>query len=154
MLAEMASVPARLRQWHPIERLRTLVRHRKHGRAEFLPALDVRATRDGWTVSMDLPGLDPKDVHVSLEADMLRISGARKEAHDEDADRFHLRERSFGTFMRAFVLPPEADRERLHADLNAGVLVISIPRLPQYQPQRIETRDVERDPEVRSRHHR
>lgn len=139
MFAEIGNVPDRLRQWHPIERLRELVHHRaaRHGR--FLPELDLHTTKEGWMISMDLPGLDPGDVHVSIEADMLRISGARKEEHDESKDHFHLRERSYGTFMRAFMLPEEADRERVQADLVAGVLKVSIPRLPHLQPRRIDT---------------
>lgn len=90
--------------------------------------IDLRATPTGWMVSMALPGLESNDVHVSVEADMLRISSARKEAHDETSGHFHLHERSVGTFMRAFELPPEADLGRVKADLSAGVLTITIPR--------------------------
>lgn len=93
-----------------------------------LHEIDLRATPTGWMVSMPLPGLESKDVHVSVEADMLRISSARKGTHDETSGHFQLRERSLDTFMRAFALPQEADLARVKADLSAGILTITIPR--------------------------
>ena len=75
----------------------------------FVPETGLRATRDGWTIALPIPAVAAGDVHISIEADVLRVSDTHEEAH--------------------VVLPADADRDRLSADLSAGVLTISIPRL-------------------------
>lgn len=92
------------------------------------PEVDVRETDDKYQICAELPGLDDKDVQVTLREGLLTIAGEKKmESIEEKAD-YHLTERSYGRFERVFRLPETADDEHISADFSKGVLTVTVPK--------------------------
>lgn len=104
------------------------------------PNADVMETKDEIQVLTELPGMRPEDVEVSLEDNVLTISGEKtQERREEDREsRWHLSERRYGRFSRSFVLPREVEQDRIEARFENGVLHVSIPKSERVKPRRIE----------------
>ncbi|MBI1244933.1 MAG: Hsp20 family protein [Alphaproteobacteria bacterium] len=96
------------------------------------PAVDVSETDKGLVFQAELPGIDPKDVHVELVDGTLTIAAERKYEKDENDDKkhMHLKERAYGTFLRRFDLPFNADPSKVAAAFDKGVLKVEVPRPP------------------------
>ncbi len=92
------------------------------------PPVDVRETEDAFIVTAELPGLSREDIQITLENDILRVSGERKFERDEKPENYHRIERSYGAFTRAFPLPSQVDAERVQAAFESGVLTITVPK--------------------------
>ena len=91
---------------------------------EHAPKVEVQENGRTYTISIELPGLDQKDVKVLVEDDVLTISGEKHvERNDE---KTHYSERSYGSFTRAFTLPSDADRNGIEANFTRGVLTLTI----------------------------
>ncbi len=91
---------------------------------EHMPNVEVKENGRSYTVAVELPGLDEKDVKVVVEDDVLTITGEKKlERSDE---KTHYSERSYGSFTRAFTLPADADRNAITARFSKGVLTLEI----------------------------
>lgn len=103
----------------------------------FSPALDVEENEDAFTLHVELPGVEPGDVDVSLEENVLTISGERRFYDDRDADGFRRVERHFGRFHRAVRLPDRVDADRVEANYNDGMLRIVVPKAEEAKPRRI-----------------
>lgn len=106
--------------------------------ADWMPAVDVKEDDKVYTVTADLPGVDPKDVKVELEDGVLTISGERLEEKEETEQDFRRIERFEGSFMRRFVLPDAADPEKVSAKAANGVLTIRIEKAPARKPRQIK----------------
>jgi HSP20 family protein len=90
------------------------------------PKVEVQENGRTYTISVELPGLDQKDVKVMVEGDVLTVSG---EKHVERSDeKTHYSERSYGSFTRAFTLPTDADRNGITANFSKGVLSLHVPK--------------------------
>jgi HSP20 family protein len=105
------------------------------------PRIETSETDEEISVSAELPGIDEKDIDVTLGGDVLTIR-ARKEAESEEEDRdYHLTERSYGTFLRTLRLPFAVDPQGAEASFRNGVLTITIPKPKQGEgPHRIEVK--------------
>jgi HSP20 family protein len=101
------------------------------------PALDVEEDEDGFTLHVELPGVDPEQVDVSLEENVLTISGVREFYAEHDPEAFRRVERRFGRFHRAVRLPDRVDGERVAARYAHGLLTISVPKAEEAKPRRI-----------------
>jgi HSP20 family protein len=113
---------------------------RAYSRDTWMPALDVKESSDRFEVTVDLPGLEPKDVSVTFEEGMLTVSGKRQFQEEDKGDTWHRIERGFGTFARSIRLPQTADTERIEASFDKGVLKVSVPKTEQAKPRTIEVR--------------
>lgn len=104
------------------------------------PAVDVKEEKDRFVVTADVPGVDPKDIDVTMENGALTIRGERKyESEDKDeATGYRRIERAYGTFYRRLALPDVADADNITAEGKNGVLEIVIPKSEQAKPRRIE----------------
>lgn len=91
---------------------------------EHTPKVEVRENGKAYSVVVELPGLDEKDVKVLVEDDVLTISGEKNIEHTDD--KTHYSERSYGSFTRAFTLPSDADRNGITATFAKGVLTLQI----------------------------
>lgn len=101
------------------------------------PAVDVKEEGDRFVILADLPGVDPKEIEVSMENGSLSIRGERKSEKEEEREGFRRVERVRGTFYRRFTLPDTADSEQIQARGKDGVLEIVIPKQKKVQPRRI-----------------
>ena len=103
----------------------------------FSPALDAKETKDAYVFSLDLPGIEQKDVDISVKENILTISGKREHEETAEDDNYFACERSHGSFSRSFTLPRSADVEGVSADLKNGVLTVSVSKKPEAQPKQI-----------------
>jgi len=104
---------------------------------EFVPRFDVKETKDAYVISADLPGVKDEQLNVSLNANLLTISGTREEEHREEGESTYAMERSHGSFARSFTMPDGVDGDSVTADLQQGVLTVRIPKKAEVQPKRI-----------------
>ena len=107
------------------------------GREFWAPDLDVSETEEEILVKADLPGIDEKDLSISLSGTNLLIKGEKKEEKEEKGKHFHRIERSFGSFQRTVALPVAVDSSRVRAEYNKGVLEVHLPKKPEAKPQQI-----------------
>jgi len=104
--------------------------------------LDVVRHENDVTLRLDVPGIDPEQLEVTVDRGILTISGKRQEERTEN-DRFFVRERSMGTFTRRLRLPETLNAEAVEASYANGVLEVRIPVTEQAKPRKIEVRKVE-----------
>jgi HSP20 family protein len=103
----------------------------------WLPPVDIHEDANQFLLHVDLPGVDPKAVEITSEQGVLMIRGQRAESHQPAGAGYRRVERIKGEFQRRFSLPDSANTQNITAKAVNGVLEISIPKLPQLQPQRI-----------------
>jgi HSP20 family protein len=94
------------------------------------PALDLTESKDAVTVKAELPGVEAKDVAVSLEGDVLTIKGEKEQKKEEKDERQHRVERSWGAFMRSVRLPAPVDGSKVTATCKDGVITVTLPKAP------------------------
>jgi HSP20 family protein len=95
---------------------------------DWTPAVDVSEGKDAITLKAELPGVDPKDVSVSLEGDVLTIKGEKEQKKEEKDERQHRIERSYGAFMRSMRLPAAVDGSKVTATFKNGVVTVTLPK--------------------------
>ncbi len=106
--------------------------------ASFVPAVDVYEDEKKVVLKLEVPGIEEKDLDVSVEKNTLTVKGERKFEKEEKEENFHRIERRFGTFYRAFTLPSIVDTESVNASYNAGVLKLELQKKPEAQPKQIK----------------
>ena len=125
-----------LMQWSPFQPA-TLPSIFGRYEATFVPAFEVKETKDSFQFKADLPGMKDSDVEVKLTGNRLAISGKREVEHEDKNDTYYTYERSFGSFQRAFMLPDGLDTEHVHAELKDGVLTVAVPKKANAQTKTI-----------------
>jgi HSP20 family protein len=103
----------------------------------FSPRFEMTENEDGFELRADLPGVKEEDIEISLHGDILTISGHREQEHTETRGQIHASERSFGSFSRSFTLPAGADREQIEAEIENGVLYLTLAKRRELQAKRI-----------------
>lgn len=106
--------------------------------AEWTPAVDIKEENDKYVVSADVPGVDPREIEVTLENSVLTISGQREEEKKEEKEGYRRVERSSGRFLRRFVLPDTVDDAKVTAKSEKGVLYVTIPKSETRKAKRID----------------
>ena len=109
----------------------------RRGAESLLPPMDVFRTGDGLTVRVELPGMRPGDVDVSVHDGMLTISGERKLDAGVGEDAWVHRERAVGRFERSFGLPKDTDASAITANFESGLLELRIPAPPERRPHKV-----------------
>ncbi|MEM7027274.1 MAG: Hsp20/alpha crystallin family protein [Pseudomonadota bacterium] len=104
------------------------------------PAVDIKEEQNQFLITADLPGVDPKDIEITMEEGVLSIKGERSSEAAETKEGFKRVERTSGTFYRRFSLPDSADAERIEATGKDGVLTIVLPKHEKLQPRRISVK--------------
>jgi HSP20 family protein len=145
-----------LTRWEPIRemedfqnRLSTLFgrmplrRPNGHGReeitlADWMPLADITEDEKEYLIKAELPELKREDVKVTVENGVLTISGERKFEKEEKKRKFHRVERGYGTFVRSFTLPDDADGNKVKAEFKNGVLTVHLPKSEHAKPKQIE----------------
>jgi HSP20 family protein len=103
------------------------------------PRMDVIETEKAYEITAELPGLEEKDVEVTVEDNVLTLRGEKKAECEEKDDRRHVVERSYGAFARSLVLPDGVSADAIDAHMEKGVLKVTIPKpvKPEPKPQKI-----------------
>ena len=107
--------------------------------SNWTPAVDIKETGSDIRVDLELPGLKPEDVEITTENGLLTIRGEKRSERKEGEDsRYHVVERSYGSFMRSFTLPQGVDENQIQAEFDSGILSVRIPKAALPQPKRIQ----------------
>lgn len=96
-----------------------------------MPKVDVSESDREIQIVAELPGLTQKDVDLTLEDEVLTISGETSESREEEEEQYHLTERGYGRFERSFRLPDTVNRERISANFENGLLTVTLPKSEQ-----------------------
>lgn len=104
------------------------------------PAVDIKEEADRFVIIADLPGVDPKDIEITMDNGVLSIKGERQSEVRDEKEGYKRVERVSGTFYRRFSLPDTADAERIEATGKDGVLEVSLPKHEKVQPRKIEVK--------------
>ena len=102
------------------------------------PAVDIRETDDSYLVHAELPGLTKDDIQITLENNILKLTGERRFEKDVNEEQFHRIERAYGTFTRAFSMPSRVNGEAVKAAFKDGVLTITVPKVEEAKPRKID----------------
>lgn len=105
--------------------------------ADWVPPVDIREEDSQFVLHADLPGIEPKDIDITLEKGVLTVRGRRALANRDEKAGFRRVERVSGEFFRRFTLPDTADSQAVKARFSNGVLEIAIPKQAQVMPRRI-----------------
>lgn len=111
---------------------------RTEERLEWLPLVDVSETEDAVRVTAELPGVQAKEVDISLTDDLLTIRGEKKSEKEEKKRDYHRVERSYGVFTRTVRLPAVVDADKVEATFKEGVLTITMPKREQTKTRKVK----------------
>lgn len=106
-------------------------------RGAWTPALDVFETQEKFVITMELPGVSPDDVDISVEDSTLMVRGERRFYSDQQEESFLRIERRFGEFTRSLTLPSTAEAESIQASFEQGLLTIEVPKKEEAKPRKI-----------------
>ena len=101
------------------------------------PAVDLIDQKDKFVAKVELPGIEQKDVKISLSENNLTIQGEIKKEEETKNEDYYYRERAYGNFARSIPLPAEIDKDNISAKFKNGILEVVIPKKPEVQPKEI-----------------
>jgi HSP20 family protein len=108
--------------------------------AEWSPLVDITEDDKEYLIKAELPEVKKEDVKISIHDNVLSISGERKYEKEEKGKKYHRVERAYGSFMRSFTLPEEADAGKISADYKDGVLKVHLAKSEKAKPKSIEVK--------------
>jgi HSP20 family protein len=140
----MANI-TRSSRWDPFGEMQRLTDQvlRAWGEGErraFAPAVDIFEDDKAICVRAELPGVNANDLAISVENNVLTISGERRLERADEREGYHRIESVYGTFTRSFVLPESLMPDEVEADLSEGILTIKIPKKPEVAPKRVQVK--------------
>lgn len=106
--------------------------------SQWLPSLDVAETKNEIVVKAEVPGLEPKDIDISLSDGVLTIKGEKKQEREEKEENYHLVERSYGSFTRSIRLPKEVQSDKINASYKNGVLKVVLPKSEEAKKKEVK----------------
>lgn len=106
----------------------------------WIPACDVFESRNEIKVVLELAGVRPEDVQITLENNTLNVSGEKRQGAEEKTERVHRYERSYGRFERSFLLPATVDIDQIDARYADGVLTVVMPKIEKARPRQIQVK--------------
>jgi HSP20 family protein len=107
---------------------------------ELAPAFDIAETEKSYTITGEIPGIEAKDLKVTLTDGILSIAGEKKREEEEKDEHYHRIEREYGSFSRGFRLPENATADKIKANYKDGVLKITLPKT-ETKTQKIEVKE-------------
>jgi HSP20 family protein len=103
----------------------------------WMPPVDIQETTEAYRLVAELPGMTKEDINITLENNVLRLSGERKFEKDVKKESYQRVERTYGTFARAFTLPSQVNHDKVEAAFENGLLTIVVPKAEQAKPRKI-----------------
>jgi HSP20 family protein len=132
------SLERRINQWFS-EALNNLDwQYRENAGAAWVPPVDIFEETDSIRITTEVPGVRPQDVKISIEGNVLTVSGTKQQTAEERTERAHRYERTYGQFERSFTLPASVDSTKVKAHYEHGVLTITLPKAEKARPRQIE----------------
>jgi HSP20 family protein len=110
----------------------------------FVPPVDVYEDEHNLVLKLEVPGVEEKDLNVSVENSTLTIQGERKFEKEEKEENFHRIERRYGSFLRTFKLPNTVDAENVEANYEKGILKITLAKRAEAKPRQIKVGSTEK----------
>jgi HSP20 family protein len=104
----------------------------------WFPSLDVSETKNEIVVKAEVPGMDPKDIDISLSDGVLSIRGEKKQEREEKEEDYHLVERNYGSFARTVALPKEVNHDKINASYKNGVLKVVLPKSEEAKKKEVK----------------
>ncbi len=108
--------------------------------ARFNPAVDIVETENAYLVKAELPGVSPENIDLQVENDVLTLRGERKYENEEERGGYRRVERSYGSFARSFALPKGTDSGAVEAQVDNGVLTVTIPKVSAASARKVEVK--------------
>jgi HSP20 family protein len=102
------------------------------------PSLDVSETKDNIVVKAEVPGMDGKDIDISLSGGVLTLKGEKKQEKEEKDENYHFTERSYGAFSRSIRLPQEVQTDKVKASYTNGVVTITLPKSEEAKAKEVK----------------
>ncbi|WP_137701434.1 Hsp20/alpha crystallin family protein [Marimonas lutisalis] len=99
------------------------------------PASDASSTEDAYRITMELPGVEEKDIDISVNSGVVSVKGEKTAEREEKGETWFFSERQYGAFSRSFRLPEDADDGKVEAHLKDGVLTITVPKRAAESPE-------------------
>jgi HSP20 family protein len=129
-------------KWDPIKELEAVSNRLNHlfGRsriepnqetfllADWTPNVDISETDDSYLIKGEIPGVKKEDVKITIENNMITLRGERQQEKEEKGEKYHRVERSYGNFMRSFMIPDDADESGVKAEFKDGMINITLPK--------------------------
>lgn len=106
----------------------------------WLPPLDLSETNDKIMVKVEIPGIDPKEIDISIQENTLFMKGEKKEEKEEKGKNYYRVERQYGSFSRSIVLPAIVDTDKVTAECKNGVLEITLQKKEEVKPKQISVK--------------
>ncbi|HTK81562.1 MAG TPA: Hsp20/alpha crystallin family protein [Bacteroidota bacterium] len=110
------------------------------GGTVWMPAVDIIERQNDYLVKLEVPGVDKKDVKITVQDDILTVRGEKKQGSEQKDENYHRVERSYGTFQRSFTLPTSVKSEAIEASYDNGVLSLTLPKAEESKPKQIEVK--------------
>lgn len=104
---------------------------------DWAPSVDISETDTAYLVKAEIPGVKKEDVKVTIQDGMLTIHGERKQEKEEKGKRFHRVERCYGSFMRSFRVPDDADESKVKAEFKDGMLNVTLSKSEKAKPRQV-----------------
>ena len=103
----------------------------------WMPAMEIAETDEAFVVTAEVPGINAKDVDISIDDGVLTLSGEKKEEHEEgkEGSKFHMWERRYGSFRRSFTLPQAVEADKVSARAADGILTVTLPKTRKAKAQ-------------------
>jgi HSP20 family protein len=102
------------------------------------PAVDIFETESELVMTVEVPGIDEKDIEIKIEDSTLTLKGERKFEKETKEENYHRIERSYGSFYRAFTLPNSIDPDKIQAEHENGVLKITMAKRQELKPRKVK----------------
>ena len=104
------------------------------------PALDISERKDAYLVTVEVPGVKPEDLEITLEDGLLTIQGERQFTADSSDQQFHRVERRYGAFRRSITLPSRVQADAIEASFDNGLLQVVVPKAEEAKPKKISVK--------------
>ena len=95
----------------------------------FSPSSEAARSEDNYEINMELPGVEESDLKISLDGNLLTVSGEKKSEHEESGKTYFFSERTYGAFKRDFRVPDDVDTSAIDAAFSKGVLTLTLPKM-------------------------
>jgi HSP20 family protein len=108
--------------------------------AEWSPLVDIEESEKEYLIKAEVPEIKKEDMKIAVQDDVLSISGERKSEKEDKGKKYHRVERCYGSFVRSFTLPEDADGTKVTAEYKGGVLYLHLPKSEKAKPKAIEVK--------------